>query len=172
MFTVKEVTNGLDTPKFSLNDKEFVLESKFYKKGSEVLLSKQIGNYPRLSWTEVKSATSYEIQISSSSNFGSTVLRQTVDTPRFLWRNPQVGKFYARVRALSSEATGGYNKPLDFEVSLRPPGSLTSAEMHEEVPELNLVNSPPPPFELRWSPTVLTRSTSCSSVTTPISKRH
>lgn len=68
-------------------------------------LSRSLNSVPTLKWRPVRGARSYLVQISSSRNFSHLLSEESVTTSQLQWRSVRPGKFYWRVRAISSQRT-------------------------------------------------------------------
>jgi hypothetical protein len=80
---------------------------------------------PTLSWTRVISASGYQVQISTSSGFGATVVSTETSNPSY---TPIIalgdGVFYWRARAKSSTTWGPYSEIASFTVSWSHGGEI------------------------------------------------
>lgn len=149
-FKVRKVgPEDLEAPRWSLMESPFQLET------SKSLI--QPRSFPRMNWSRVDHAGFYELEISKSSSFTSSTVKSKLRGTSYTWENPTPGKFFARVRAGYLDRQGPFSKPFEFEVKVQPPVSKTRAEITEEVPEFSLMDAPPPPFEIKWTPTAFTK---------------
>ena len=80
---------------------------------------------PTLSWTTVLSATGYQVQISTSSGFGTTVVSTETSNPSY---TPIIalgdGVFYWRARAKAGYTWGPYSEEASFTVSWSHNGEI------------------------------------------------
>ncbi|HHY55650.1 MAG TPA: hypothetical protein GYA08_09455 [Chloroflexi bacterium] len=80
---------------------------------------------PTLTWTTVLSATGYQVQISTSSGFGATVVNVDTSNPSY---TPIIalgdGVFYWRVRAKSGATYGPFSAAASFAVSWSHNGDI------------------------------------------------
>jgi hypothetical protein len=112
---------------------------------------------PELAWNTIPGATSYEIQISATPDFSALVHHEQVPTTRYGWEGVRLGRFFWRIRSINADGRNGvFTQPQRLNVKLAPPQSLTNEKIIEEVTAVTMMESAPPPFLIRWSPTLYT----------------
>lgn len=149
-------------PQVLTTDDKFLLNTKLGSFSQQELLNipiNKIAEYveavPELSWNSTPGATSYEIEFSLTRSFDQVLLRQQAPNTRFGWSSVSVGNFFWRTRAITSGGNKGrYSEPQPLTVRLAPPKNLTPEKVTEEVTTLTQMETPPPPYLLRWGPTI------------------
>lgn len=133
--------------------------SNSLKQMSTRQLEKWISNPLRLRWGKVIGASQYEVQISTNSNFRYLVHRQTVNDNSLTWQSVVPGNFFWRVRAIN--ASGDYGLFANYKVVVvktETPIAMSDALIIDEVTELELMNSRPPPVKLSWKPVLFAKN--------------
>lgn len=114
-------------------------------------VAQNITRTPVLQWRTTPHASSYVLEISQDSQFKTILERHTLKHNRFTWSQVQPGVFFWRVRSQDlNERLSSYSNVGRLRVQVAPPQSTALKNIEEQVPDLRLMDSPPPPFELSW----------------------
>ncbi len=112
---------------------------------------------PELAWNTIPGATSYDLEISSNSDFSRIIHRAEVPSTRYGWESVRLGRYYWRIRSINSGSRRGtFSESQKLVVTLAPPRNLTNEKVIEEITAVMQMESAPPPFLIRWSPTLFT----------------
>lgn len=116
-----------------------------------------VESVPELAWNTIPGATSYEIEISPSRDFQGAIERAEVPNTRFAWMDVKLGQYYWRIRSVSAgNRKGPFTQAQRLKIKLAPPTSLTDEKIVEEITSMTFMDAAPPPFVLRWVPTLFT----------------
>ncbi|MEQ1664160.1 MAG: hypothetical protein ABL927_02140, partial [Bdellovibrionales bacterium] len=140
---------------FLIKTKKSLLTAFEFSSLTPSLVQRKILNFPELKWSEVEHAEKYMLQLSKDSNFNSLLLTALTDKPTYKLNNVTPGKYYWRIKAVSSKAKSAiFSLSQELNVAVAPPISITNDVYTDEVPDPELLSAKPPPLTIRWAPTV------------------
>jgi hypothetical protein len=88
-----------------------------------------IGGRARITWSASYGATGYRLQISGTANFAKVVLDERTEKNTFDWRDPEPGRYFYRVAAVSADGTATeFSAPAELKVSFPQPLLLAPVE--------------------------------------------
>lgn len=162
-FIIKKASDYIRAPKIMTKNDQFLLRTKDNASSIKVLAAKDaqkiaplVEALPVFQWEEMNNVVQYKMEISKSPDFKEVRLRASINNSKFTWKNPSPGEYYWRVQAVTKDGkVGVFSPPKKMDVTLAAPESTTQELIMEEVPDLNLLETAPPPFQLQWRPTVL-----------------
>lgn len=162
-FVIRKASDFIRAPKILTKDDQFILKIKKNVSAERIASIKDpkkagplIESLPTFQWEEMKNALQYKMEISKGPDFKEVRLRASVNSNKFTWKSPVPGDYYWRVQVVNKEGKSGvFSPPRKISLAFAPPSSDTQDYIVEEVPDLNLLNSTPPPFLLKWQPTIL-----------------
>lgn len=164
-FTVSRKSPAtLRPPQVLTAEEDFLLTTKFegytaieLSEAPPNKLDAYVEAIPELAWNNIPGAVSYEVEIALDRDFTKIVQRAEAANSRYGWSGVRVGSFYWRIRSISTgNRKGPFTEPQPLRIRLAPPKSLINEKVVEEVAVLTQMESAPPPFLLRWSPTLFT----------------
>ncbi len=162
-FIIRKASEYIRSPKILSKDDQFILKTKSNAISEKVQavsdpkkISTLVESLPVFEWEEMSNVVQYKMEISKTADFKEVRLRAEVNSSKFTWKNPNPGQYYWRVQAVTKNGkVGVFSPPKKMEITIAPPISTTQSLIVEEVPDLNLLETAPPPFHLQWKPTVL-----------------
>lgn len=163
-YLIRRPAASLKPPQVLTVDDTFLMTTKvtgFTAAELAVAVPGKSGQYieviPELAWNTIPGATSYEIQISTTSDFNKLIHQDQVPTTRYGWEGVRPGRYFWRIRSVNADGRRGtYTEAQRLTVKLAPPKSLTNEKNIEEVTSVTMMESAPPPFLIRWAPTLYT----------------
>ncbi|OFZ10816.1 MAG: hypothetical protein A2Z20_01305 [Bdellovibrionales bacterium RBG_16_40_8] len=158
-------TKFLAAPITQLAENNFFITTKTHGKSSEQIsdlktseIKKYIEKYPRLRWSSVAKAEHYILQIAKSRKFNSPLVEKKLSDTFYVFKSIEPSQYYWRVKAVSEDYKDGFfTQAQELKISLTPPQTLSQTQINDEVQDIYLLKSTPPPLTLKWNATVFTK---------------